>query len=243
MRAQLLITCLIDSFFPEVGEAAVEVLTSAGATITIPAGQTCCGQPAMNAGYPDQARQLAARTLRIFGHEPYPVVVLSGSCAAMLRHGYEELFAGSPEWHRRAREVASRTFEFSEFVVDRLRVLELGATQSAALAYHPSCHLLRGLGVDRQPMELLGAVSGQGPERLEPECCGFGGIFSVDQAEISQAMLDRKLQEVQASGAEVVVGCDVGCLMHLEGGLRQRSSRVRCSHLAQVLASREPGLR
>lgn len=243
MRAQLMITCLIDSFFPQVGEAVVEVLTAAGAELTIPEGQTCCGQPAMNAGYADQARQLAARTLQVFGRNPYPVVVPSGSCAAMLRHSYGELFAGSPEWLRRARDIASRTFELSEFVVDQLRVLDLGAANSAVLAYQPSCHLLRGLGVDRQPIELLGAVSGPQAERLEPDCCGFGGAFSVEQPEISGAMLDRKLQEVRASGAEVVVGCDVSCLMHLEGGLRHQGSDVRCAHLGQVLASREPGLR
>lgn len=243
MRIQLMITCLVDSLFPEVGEAVVEVLTSAGATISIPEGQTCCGQPAMNAGYADQARHLAARTLSIFGREPYPVVVPSGSCAAMLRTGCEELFADNPEWRRRARDVASRTFEFSEFLVDQLRIVELGASCSSLLAYQPSCHLLRGLGVDRQPMELLGAVDGPPVERLQPECCGFGGVFSVDHPEISTAMLEAKLEEVRSSGAEAVVGCDVSCLMHLEGGLRQRGSAVRCAHLAQVLASRETGLR
>jgi L-lactate dehydrogenase complex protein LldE len=243
MRAQLMITCLVDSFFPQVGEAVVEVLTAAGASLSVPEGQTCCGQPAMNTGHPAQARQLAARTLEIFGREPYPVVVPSGSCAAMLRHGYEELFSDDPIWQRRARDVASRTYEFSEFLVERLRVVSLGAATSTLLAYHPSCHLLRGLGVDRQPMELLGAVGGPPAERLEPDCCGFGGAFSVEHPDISEAMLDRKLNEIEATGVEAVVGCDVSCLMHLEGGLRRRGSPVRCAHLSQVLASREPGLR
>jgi L-lactate dehydrogenase complex protein LldE len=243
MRVQLMITCLIDSFFPEVGEAVVEVLTQAGATISFPERQTCCGQPAFNTGHAQQARQLAARTLEVFGGQADPVVVPSGSCAAMLRHGYEELFADEPAWLRRARDLAGRTYEFSEFLVEQLRVVELGAGTLAALAYHPSCHLLRGLGVDRQPAELLSAVNGPPVERLEPECCGFGGAFSVDHSEISEAMLDRKLQEIEAAGVEAVVGCDVSCLMHLEGGLRRRGSPVRCAHLSQVLASREPGLR
>ena len=243
MRVQLMVTCLVDSFFPEIGEAVVEVLTEAGATVSIPRGQTCCGQPAMNTGYMSQARQMAARTLEIFGREPYPVVVPSGSCAAMLRHGYEELFADDATRLRQARDLASRSFELSEFLVERLRVIELGASMAATLAYQPSCHLLRGLGVDRQPSELLSALNGPPVGRLQPDCCGFGGGFSVDHAEISEAMLNRKLGEIDSAGVEAVVGCDVSCLMHLEGGLRRRGSAVRCAHLAQVLTSREPGLR
>jgi L-lactate dehydrogenase complex protein LldE len=174
MRVQLMVTCLIDSFFPEIGEAVVEVLTEAGATVSIPRGQTCCGQPAMNTGYMSQARQMGARTLQIFGRSPYPVVVPSGSCAAMLRHGYEELFADDTPRLRQSRDLASRSFELSEFLVERLRVIELGASTAATLAYQPSCHLLRGLGVDRQPSELLSALNGLRSSGCNRTAVGFG---------------------------------------------------------------------
>ncbi len=243
MRVQLLITCLIDSLFPEIGESVVEILTKAGAQVAFPVGQTCCGQPAMNAGMVREARQMARHTIEVFGRDPSPVILPSGSCAAMVRHGYPELFADDELWLRRARELAGRTFEFSQFIVDELLIVEFEASTSSILAYFPSCHLLRELGVDRQPKALLAAVSGPPAESLKPECCGFGGVFAVEHAEISAEMLKRSLEHLVEAGIEVVVGCDVSCLMQLEGGLRRSGSKVRCSHLAQVLAGREPGLR
>lgn len=242
MRVQLLATCLVDSLFPEVGEAVVEVLINAGVRVVFPADQTCCGQPALNAGLAGEARKLAKHTIRVL-QDDTSVVVPSGSCADMLRHRYPELLAGEPQWSKAARALADRTYEFSQFLVDQLLIAELGASNSRLLAYHPSCHLLRGLGVDRQPMELLKAVSGPPAQRLEAECCGFGGLFSVDHSPISATMLARTLRRVDEAGAEVVVGCDVSCLMQIEGGLRRSGSESRCAHLAQVLAGREPGLR
>lgn len=240
---QLFATCLVDSLFPGVGEAVVEVLSSVGVHVSIPSYQTCCGQPAFNAGYLDPARRMAKYTIEVLEDTVGPVVVPSGSCAAMIRKGYLELFCDDPEWLMRAREIAERTYEFSEFLVDRLRVTDLGASYSGQLAYHPSCHLLRELGVDQQPLTLLGEVAGAQIHPLEPVCCGFGGLFAVDYAEISTEMLARKLEQVAASGVEAVVGCDVSCLMHIEGGLRHNGSTVRCAHLAQILAGREAGLR
>lgn len=240
---QLFVTCLLDSLFPETAEGVVEVLNRAGAEVAFPADQTCCGQPAFNAGYRDEARRMARYTIRVLEQSDGPVVIPSGSCAAMVRHGYPELFRDDAGWLARAQALASRTFEFSEFLVDRLGQVELGAAWPGALAYHPSCHLLRTLGVDRQPAALLSAVEGAEVRRLPDECCGFGGVFSIDQPEISTEMLKRKLSAIEASGARTVTGCDVSCLMQIEGGLRRAGSPIRCSHLAQVLAGREPGLR
>lgn len=240
---QLFVTCLIDSLFPEIGEAVIEVLMRAGVQVAIPQEQTCCGQPAFNAGYRGPARKMARHTIEVLEDTVGPVVVPSGSCAGMIRHGYLELFADDPTWLLRANMLAERTYELSEFLVDHLGVVDLGASFIGRLAYHPSCHLLRGLGVDHQPLDLLEGVAMAQVHRLEPECCGFGGVFAVDQPEISTEMLKRKLAEINQSEAGVVVGCDVSCLMHIEGGLRHIGSSVRCAHLAQVLAGREATLR
>jgi L-lactate dehydrogenase complex protein LldE len=240
---QLLATCLIDGLFPEVGESVIAVLTRAGVDVTFPPDQTCCGQPAFNAGFWDEARRMARHTIEVFSASPDPVVIPSGSCAHMIRHGYLELFADDPAWLARARLLAEKTSELTEFLVDRLGRANLGAAASRRVAYHPSCHLLRGLGVDRQPQVLLEAVTGLEVHRLEAECCGFGGVFSIDEADLSAEMLKRKLAAIEAADVSAVVGCDVSCLMQIEGGLRKQGSAVRCMHLAQLLAEREPGLR
>lgn len=243
MTTQLFITCLIDSLFPEVGEAVLRVLQSCVGPIAFPADQTCCGQPAYNAGFHDEARRMAQHTIDVMERSDGPVVVPSGSCAAMLRHGYLELFAHDPHWLARARALAGRTYEFSQFLVDVLAVTNLDSSHAARLAYHPSCHLLRDLGIDRQPLTLLEHVSGAEVQPLPPDCCGFGGVFAVDHEPISSEMLSRRLTQIEASRAETVVACDVSCLMHIEGGLRKAGSSVRCAHLAQILAGTEAGLR
>jgi L-lactate dehydrogenase complex protein LldE len=240
---QLLVTCLIDGLFPEVGESAVDLLTRAGVDVAFPPAQTCCGQPAFNAGYWDEARRMARHTIEVFEASPDPVVIPSGSCAHMVRHGYLELFADEPVWLARARRLAERTSELTEYLVDRLGRTGFGAASSRRVAYHPSCHLLRGLGVERQPLALLEQVRGLDVQPLEPECCGFGGVFSIEEADLSAEMLERKLAAIEAANVTAVTGCDVSCLMQIEGGLRKRGSRVRCLHLAQLLAGREPGLR
>lgn len=242
MKVQLFATCLVDSLFPEVGEAVVEVLTRAGVETWFPPGQTCCGQPALNAGSRAEARALALQTLEALAAEDV-VVVPSGSCAEMIRHRYPELLADLPDQLGRARRLAERTYEFSEFLVDQLLVAEFGASLPLLIGYHPSCHLLRGLGVDRQPLRLLEAIADASIERLSPECCGFGGIFSIEMPEISREMLERTLERIRSSGVEVVAGCDVSCLMQIEGGLRRAGSPVRCAHLAQLLVGRVAGLK
>ncbi len=242
MRVQLLATCIVDSLFPDIGEATVEVLAKAGARATFPPNQTCCGQPLLNAGYAAEARALALHTIKTFSEET-PVVIPSGSCTEMIRHRYPELFADDPKLLRKARAFVERSYELSEFLIDQLMIADLAAPAPKLIAYQPACHLLRGLGINRQPIELLQAIPGSSVERLDAECCGFGGVFSVDHAPISKEMLKRTIGQIEDTGAEVVVGCDASCLMQIEGGLRRAGSALRCSHLAQVLAGREPGLR
>lgn len=241
---QLFVTCLVDTLYPETGLAVVEILERAGVKVEFPADQTCCGQPAFNAGLRDQARPMAEHTIRIFEKTSGPVVVPSGSCAAMIRHQYLELFKDDQEWLERARALAERTYEFTEFLVDQLHMVDLGACFSEPVTYHPSCHLLREMKVDHQPRSLLAAVRQAGdpdqplvvhPLPGEDECCGFGGVFSLEHPEISAAMMDTKLANVEATGAKVVVSCDAGCITHLNGGLKRKGSPMRAVHIAEVL--------
>lgn len=240
---QLFTTCLIDSIFPQVGSAVVQVLRMAGAQVALPARQTCCGQPAYNAGFHEHALRMAKYTIDVLQGAPGLVVVPSGSCTAMIRHGYRELFRDDPIWLPRVEELADRTFELSEYLDSRLHRIEMEPMADLKLAYHPSCHLLHDLGVHRQPLALLRMLKGVEVEELESDCCGFGGVFAIDLAEISSAMLSRRIAAIQKTGADVVVSCDVSCLMQLEGGLRKAGSPVRCAHLAQILAGEGSGLR
>jgi L-lactate dehydrogenase complex protein LldE len=236
---QLFATCILDTIYPETGEAVVRVLERAGVKVEFPAGQTCCGQPAFNAGERSLARQMAIHTIQVFEPAPGPVVIPSGSCAAMIRHGYPELFADDPEWLPRAKALAARTYEFSEFLVDYLGVTDLGARYPGKITYHSSCHLLRELGVDRQPRQLLQAVKDAEFVELEgtSECCGFGGVFSVEHGEISAAMLERKLANLENSGAPVVVSCDAGCITNINGGLHRKNMTQKALHIADILGS------
>jgi L-lactate dehydrogenase complex protein LldE len=236
-RVQLFATCLVDRFYPAAGHAAVALLERSGVEVHVPPDQTCCGQPAFNAGLRSQARKMAIQTIRAFEAFPGPVVVPSGSCAAMVRHSYAELFKDDPEWLPKALNLAERTYEFSEFLVDVLDITELGAQFNSRLTYHSSCHLLRGLGVDRQPHALLAAVHGAELVELPhaEECCGFGGVFSVEHPEISAAMLERKIANLESSTAPVVVSCDAGCVTNINGGLHRRKKSQRAVHIADIL--------
>lgn len=234
---QLFVTCILDTLYPQIGEAVVHVLEQAGVEVAFPPGQTCCGQPAFNAGMRTEARKLAIHTLRVFEQTRGPVVVPSGSCAAMIRHGYLELFRDDPTWLARAQTLAERTYELTEFLVDKLKVTDLGASYNGKVTYHSSCHLLRELGVDRQPKLLLENVQGLEfiPLPYTQECCGFGGVFSVEQPEISTAMLERKIQNIEASGAPLVVSCDAGCMTNINGGLRRAGKPQRAVYIAELL--------
>lgn len=238
ISAQLFITCLLDAFYPEVGRAVVHVCRRLGVQLEFPSAQTCCGQPAFNAGLRSEARRMAMHTISAFEKTKGKVIIPSGSCTAMIRHGYMELFADQPDWLPRARSLAERVVEFSQFLVDELGVTHLKASFSGKVAYHPSCHLLRGLGVDRQPRALLSKVEGMQwvPLPEEKDCCGFGGVFSVEYGELSSAMLARKVQNIMRSGASLVVTADAGCMTHINGALRRLGRSERVVHLAQLLA-------
>jgi L-lactate dehydrogenase complex protein LldE len=243
---QLFVTCLIDTFFPHIGEAMVHVLNRAGVNVDFPPAQTCCGQPAFNAGLRAEARPLAEHTIRVFERLPKslktsevcPIIIPSGSCAAMVRHGYLELFKDDPGWLARAEALAERTYEFTEYLVDVRGVSDLGACWPGKLTYHPSCHLLRGLGVDRQPRALLAAVKEaeiiELPER--EDCCGFGGVFSVEHPELSAEFLKRKIANLEKTESPTLVVADTGCLMHIAGGLHRLGKKQHVVHIAEVLA-------
>lgn len=238
---QLFATCLVDTIRPSAGMATLRLLERLGVTVIVPDGQTCCGQPAFNSGCLDDARAMARYTIDLLERSPAPVVVPSGSCGDMIVHQYRELFSGDPIYGPKAERVATRTYELGQYLVDVLGVEDVGATARRTMAYHPSCHLLRGLGVREAAPRLLEAVAGAQSVELAggEECCGFGGTFAVKMSELSSAMLDRKLDAIIGSGADTVVACDAGCLLHIEGGLRRRGARVAVCHLAEILAEAE----
>jgi len=237
---QLFVTCLIDSFFPNIGTAIVHVLNRAGVSVEFPTAQTCCGQPAFNAGMRSQARPLAEHTLKVFEKTTGDIIIPSGSCAAMLRYGYLELFKEDPLWLARARTVAGRVHEFTEYLVDVRGISDLGSRWTGKLTYHPSCHLLRLLGVDRQPRLLLSCVRDaeiiELPER--EDCCGFGGVFSMEHPELSAEFLKRKITNLEKTASPTLVVCDTGCLMHIQGGLHRVKKTQRVVHIAEVLDNR-----
>lgn len=237
---QLFATCLVDTFYPQVGEAIVDIFSRLGVTVDFAPDQTCCGQPAFNAGLRSDARQLAEHMIRTFEAAPGEIVSPSGSCVHMIRSNYPELFEGDAQWLARVKALAARTFEFSEYIVDHLGVTDVGAHWNGRITYHASCHLLRGLGVDRQPRALLAAVHGAEVVELPhaDECCGFGGIFSVTHPEVSKEMLANKIANLEKSETPTLVVPDAGCLMHIAGGLHRQGKGQRAVHLAEILANR-----
>lgn len=235
--AQLFVTCLIDGFAPHVGTAVADLLENLDIPVEFPEDQTCCGQPAFNAGFHDEARRMAAHTVRVLDGTDGPIVVPSGSCADMIIHHIPELVVDDPELRDAAGRVASRIRELTTFLVDDLGVADVGATREGTCTVHHSCHGLRNLGVKAQPEVLIDNVDGLERVELEgaTECCGFGGLFAIEMPDVSAAMLDRKLDAIEATGADVVVGGDVSCLLHIAGGLHRRGSAVEACHIAEVL--------
>lgn len=237
MKVSLMVTCLGEMFYPDACEATVRVLRRVGAEVGFPGAQTCCGQPMFNSGFHRDAREVARHTLGVFASD-LPVVTPSGSCAAMIRLGYPELFHDDPEMARRAEDLAARTFELSEFLVKVLRVEEVGARFSGRVAYHYACHL-RGLGLTDEGVRLIRNVRGVEPVELErwDQCCGFGGSFSVRYPEVSGAIVGDKVDCIVRSGADAVVATDAGCLMNIAGAMRRRGVGTRAMHLAELLNS------
>ena len=233
----LFIQCLVDTMFPEAGEAMVEVFQRLAIPLNYPDRQTCCGQPAYNSGYRREAAAAARHFIEVFENAE-AIVCPSGSCVRMVRHHYPQLFPDDPLLTKRALALAAKTFEFTEYLVDILDVTDVQAEYPAVVTYHDSCHLSRGLGIARQPRLLLSKVRGlQLVEMPDSDtCCGFGGTFSVNYPEISVAMVDAKIDNILATGAEAVVGCDSSCLMNILGRVKRRGENLKVLHIAQVLA-------
>jgi L-lactate dehydrogenase complex protein LldE len=229
------VTCLGDALFPEVGVATVKLLRRLGIDVDFPRAQTCCGQPHFNSGYHQEARRLAMHTIRALGHGRL-VVTPSGSCAAMVKLEYPHLLHDDLVWHGRAEDLAQRTHELSDFLVNVLGVEDVGARCQARATYHMACHL-RGLGLFNEPERLLRRVKDLEllPLERHDECCGFGGSFSVRFPGISGAMVQDKAAFIEKSGADTVIATDAGCLMNIAGCLRRQGSKIRALHLAQVL--------
>jgi L-lactate dehydrogenase complex protein LldE len=238
-RVSLFVTCMMDMLYPGTGMSVVEVLEHLGVAVDFPPGQTCCGQPAFNAGYRPQARQVAVQFLKAFG-EAEVIVVPSGSCAAMVRHEYPRLFADDPQWRDAAQHVAAITWELTEFIVDGLGVTDLGGRLSSprTVAFHDACHGLRLLGLGPAGRALVGSLENAtvvewGHGEI---CCGFGGLFSVKMADVSGAMLQKKIDAIAQSGADAFVTGDVSCLTHMNGGLEKQGQPARVIHIADLLA-------
>ena len=234
MRAMLMRTCLSDVMAPSVARATRTVLERAGVEVSVPRRQTCCGQPGWSSGHPDQARRVARTALAAFAGDD-PVVVPSGSCAAMVRHGYPELFAGQAE-EEQALAMAARTRELTQFLAEN--ALDASARGSGSATYHDSCHMLRLLGERESGRAALRSVEGVELREMEAteQCCGFGGTFSVNFPEVSGRLGEEKARNAAATGAEELVACDLSCLLHIAGRARRTGVPLRVRHIAEVLA-------
>lgn len=236
-RVSLFVQCLVDVMYPQVGVAMLTIFDKLGIPVDCPTHQTCCGQPAFNSGYRQQARIAARRFIEIFESKD-AIVCPSGSCTAMVRHHYPQLFESEPGWRQRAEAVAARTYELTQYLVDVLGIDDLGARYRGKLTFHDSCHALRTLGIKEQPRRLIaGVADAELVEMNESErCCGFGGSFAVKYPEISTAMAQDKVDNIIATGAAAVVGVDISCLMNIQGVLSRKHSPVKILHIAELLA-------
>lgn len=236
-RVGLFVTCLVDAMRPSVGFAALKLLREAGCRVEVPRAQTCCGQPAFNSGDTRDTAALARHFIATF--EPFDYVVApSGSCAGMTRAHYEEALTDDPAWSDRARRLGQKTFELMSFLVDVMGFVPAARTLAASATYHDSCSGLRELGVFEQPRTLLGRMSGLEMRKLEGNdvCCGFGGTFCVKYPAISNAVVSEKAAAVERTGAQLLLGGDLGCLMNMAGKLSRNGSKVRVFHAIEVLA-------
>ena len=238
-RVSLFVTCIVDQVFPQVGIAMTEVLERLGYQVDFPAAQTCCGQPAFNSGYADDARQVARHFLDTFRDSEY-VVVPSGSCTSMITHHYEDIFQDDAAMLAETHRLAPRVWEFSKFLLEVAKVDDVGARFNGVVTYHDSCHALRELRVKDGPRRLLAKVEGLTLREMEAaeECCGFGGTFSVKFPEVSGGMARTKIDSIVKADAATVVSIDSSCLMQLQGVIQRAGLPIRTMHLAEILASR-----
>lgn len=235
MKVSLFITCLCDVFHSNVGKDTVELLERLGCEVDFPEAQTCCGQPAFNNGYVKQSKKAMQHMMQSFEHADY-IVGPSGSCIGMLRE-YTKVFAGDKEWEDKAKIFAAKTYELTQFIVDILQVTNVGSTFRGKVTYHPSCHMTRILGVKEAPLILLKNI--RGIELIElpmkENCCGFGGTFSVKNADISSEMAREKSLHISDTGANYLVGGDMACLMNISGIMTREGKDVKVIHIAEIL--------
>lgn len=238
-RVSLFVTCIVDQVFPQVGIAITQVLERLGYQVDFPKAQTCCGQPAFNTGYTDEARKIARHFLNVFGQSEY-IIVPSGSCTSMIAHHFADLFQHDPKLLADVRAMEPRVWEFSRFLLEVAGVEDVGARFDGLVTYHDSCHALRELHIKSGPRRLLAKVQGLKLAEMQAaeECCGFGGTFSVKFAEVSGAMARTKIDSIQKTGASTVVSIDSSCLMQLQGAIDRAGLPIRTLHLAEVLAAR-----
>jgi len=236
VKVSLFIPCFIDQFYPQVGVSMVQVLERLGCEVDYPEGQTCCGQPPFNSGYWDEARSVAEHSLKTFA-ESEVIVSASGSCGAMMKVFYPELFKGTTHEFE-ARRLSPKVHEFSEFLVNVLGARDVGARFSGTVTFHDGCHGMRELGIKKEPRELLSHVQGlKLIEMTEAEtCCGFGGTFAVKFPSISTAMAEVKCASIATTEADYVVSNDSSCLMQIQGLLDRQGKKIKCLHLAEILA-------
>ncbi len=241
-RIGLFVTCLVDLLRPQVGFAAVTLLEAAGCEVIVPRAQTCCGQPAWNAGDDGDAADIARAVVDTFEEFDF-VVAPSGSCAGMLRNHYPEVLANDSVYASRARALAAKSHELVSFLVRERGVDHVAAHCAARACYHDSCSALREMGVKEEPRTLLASVEGLTLAELkEPEvCCGFGGLFSVKYPEISERMADDKIADALGTGARLLIGPDLGCLLHLAGRMERQGKTMEVRHIAEVLADMADG--
>jgi L-lactate dehydrogenase complex protein LldE len=237
-RVSLFVTCIVDQVFPQVGIAITQVLERLGYQVDFPKAQTCCGQPAFNSGYTDEARKIARHFLDVFRDSEY-IVVPSGSCTSMIAHHFADLFQHDPKLLAETHALEPRVWEFSRFVLEVAGVEDVGARFDGLVTYHDSCHALRELHIKSGPRKLLSKVQGLTLTEMPTaeECCGFGGTFSVKFPEVSGAMARTKIESIQKTGASTIVSIDSSCLMQLQGVIDREGLPIRTLHLAEVLNS------
>jgi L-lactate dehydrogenase complex protein LldE len=237
-RVSLFVTCIVDQVFPQVGIAITQVLERLGYQVDFPKAQTCCGQPAFNSGYTEEARKIARHFLDVF-RDSETIIVPSGSCTSMISHHFADIFENDPQLLAEAQALEQRVFEFSRFLLEVAGVEDVGARFDGVVTYHDGCHALRELRIKAGPRKLLSKVRGLTLAEMTTaeECCGFGGTFSIKFPEVSGAMARTKIDSIQQTGASTIVSIDSSCLMQLQGVIDRAGLPIRTLHLAEVLAS------
>ena len=238
MNVSLFATCLVDMVQSNIGKNTVELLERLGCTVSFPKGQTCCGQPAYNSGYVKASKETMKNTIRVF-EDAEVIVCPSGSCTYMLKE-YVHIFKDEPLWQEKAQRIADKTYELTQFIVDVLKIEDVGAKLNGTATYHPSCHMTRLLKVQQAPLTLLQNV--EGLELLEmplkENCCGFGGTFSIKMGPISEQMVDEKIASAQQIAVHYLIGADAGCLMNIGGRIDRKNIEIKTMHIAEILNSR-----